>query len=281
MSLFNLPNRKRISLRFLTKSLLPKKGFSAVLIFLCSLSLIIGLQKLPAIAQRQVSQAEITQILDGTNVFIQNKLAKVNESASKGQRVRTANARAQLTFNTGAVGRLAQNSVLTVGQCARLQSGTLLVNGAMNGCTSSVVAGVRGTTYLMEVAENGQGKIKVLEGEVRVSKASQPLENTAEPPAASTKQLEESTPNEVVLSEGEQVEVSSAGAIGAIEQLTQEEFSRLLKGALFNGFSTELPGIGKIQASFQRLFPGVPFPLSIRGLPRIPTPRIPVRIPFF
>jgi FecR protein len=252
----------------------------------CSLSFVFESQSLPAIAQTTVRQAEITQILDGSNVFIQNKLAKVKDAATKGQRVRTANARVQLTFDTGAVGRLAPNSVLTVGQCVRLQSGTLLVNGAMNGCTSSIVAGVRGTTYVMEVDERGKGRVKVLEGEVRVSKSAQPPENEdLETPAAGTKQIDASDSEPVVLKEGEQVDVNETGVIGAIEKLTQEEFSRLLKGSLFNGFSVQLPGISKVQDSFQRLFPGVPFPISIPGLPSISPPRPPLprapRIPFF
>jgi hypothetical protein len=248
-------------------------------IFLCGLTFALFGLRSPVLAQAAVNRAEITQILDGSDVFIQNKLAKVKDSANKGQRVRTEKARAQLTFNTGAVGRLAPNSVLTVGQCARLQKGTLLVNGAMNGCTSRVVAGVRGTTYLLEVADNGQANIKVLEGEVRVAQNTQPAEaEVSTDPGSNGKQLDGS--DDVVLRDGEQVSISPTGIVGAIAKLSQEEFSRLLRGGLFEGFSTQLPGMGKVQASFQRLFPGVPFPISAPSLP-IPTPSIPVRIPFF
>lgn len=302
-------------------------SFKLALIFLCGLSAsLLTSARSPILAQASTAQAtpnraEITQILDGSNVFIQNQLAKVNDAANKGQRVRTANARAQLLFNTGAVGRLAPNSVLTVGQCARLQKGALLVNGAMNGCSSSVIAGVRGTTYVMEVAEDGQTTIKVLEGKVEVSKSNLPPETKiSDPPAAKPKpstdikpsfihpsrlalqpaaelnstvgitvspsesepakgkQLDASDAEVIVLAEGEQVNVSPKGVVGAIAKLTQEEFSQLLKGTLFNGFSGQLPGIGKIQDSFQRLFPNVPFPVSVPGL-RAPIPR--PRIPFF
>ncbi len=218
------------------------------------------------------------QILDSAEVFIQNKQAKVKDTANKGQRVRTADARAQLQFNTGAVGRLAHNSVLTVGQCARLQKGLLLVNGAMNGCTSSVVAGVRGTTYVMEVNETGEANIKVLEGEVALTRLKEPLpeEEPAEPPAAAPKQLQPEE-NPIVLKEGEQVNVSTAGVPGVIAKISQDEFTRLLAGGLFNGFTLPLPGLSKIQASFQRLFPGVPFPISVPGLP---IPSIPRPFPF-
>ncbi|QKD84310.1 hypothetical protein HPC62_20935 [Thermoleptolyngbya sichuanensis A183] len=121
-------------------------------------------------AQTSVTRGTITEVLDGNQVFIQNRQARVNDVANRGQQVRTGRARAQVNFNTGAVARLSNNSVLTVGQCAQLQRGVLLVNGAVNGCTSSVTAGVRGTTYILEVDDDGREEIKVLEGEVVVTK---------------------------------------------------------------------------------------------------------------
>ncbi|NJP10325.1 MAG: FecR domain-containing protein [Leptolyngbyaceae cyanobacterium RU_5_1] len=251
--------------------------------FLCALSCVLVLQRSPVAAQSQksISRAEITQILDGPDVFIQNKQAKVKDAANKGQRVRTADARAQLLFNTGAVGRLAPNSVLTIGKCAQLRQGTLLVNGAMNGCTSSVVAGVRGTTYVLEVDEMEQARIKVLEGEVAIAKSSAPTseDDASDLPIPEPRQLQDDDTSPVVLKEGEQVSLTSAGIPGAIEKMTQEEFSSLLNGYLFNGFSLQLPGISKIQQSFQRLFPGVPFPISLPRIP-IPIPRPSFRLPF-
>jgi hypothetical protein len=245
---------------------------------LCALWLVAIEQQAPVAAQSLINQAKITEILDGTQVFIQNKPAKVKDAANKGQRVRTADARVQLVFNTGAIGRLAQNSILTVGQCARLKQGTLLVNGAMNGCTASVVAGVRGTTYILEVTEGGEASIKVLEGEVTVTKLATPLAEESETDgSAGNKQLDADKEGAVVVAEGEQVSVSSSGVPGVVEKISQEEFTRLLQGGLFNGFIGALPGIGKIQQSFQRLFPRAPFPLSVPGLPSIP---IPIRLPF-
>lgn len=287
-----------------------------LLLFVCALCVVLAARS-PIMAQTPaINQAKITQVLDGSQVFIQNRQAKVNDAASKGQRVRTGAARAQLTFNTGAIGRLAHNSILTVGQCARLRQGTLLVNGAMNGCTSSVVAGVRGTTYVLEATEAGETAVKVLEGEVTVTRQ-QVAEEDAEP-AAGSKQFSipsiipslpapasEPTPapspspspgpavapvepiatpspastdaNQVVLTAGEKVSVSPTGGLGLVEKLTQSEFTNLLKGGLFNGFSLSLPGMSKIQASFQQLFPGVPFPLR---LPSISVPGLPIRLPF-
>lgn len=285
-----------------------------LLLFVCALCFVLAARS-PLMAQTPtINQAKITQVLDGSQVFIQNRQAKVNDSANKGQRVRTGEARAQLTFNTGAIGRLAHNSVLTVGQCARLRQGTLLVNGAMNGCTSSIVAGVRGTTYVLEATEAGETTIKVLEGEVTVTQQKMP--ESEDEPAPGSKQfslpsivpplptpaptpspspspdpkepsaepLPAPTPastdaNQVVLKGGDKVSVSSTGSLGLVEKLTQSDFTDLLMGSLFNGFTLSLPGMSKIQDSFQKLFPGVPFPLrlpsvSVPGLP------VPIRLPF-
>lgn len=284
-----------------------------LLLFACALCVVLAVGAPIGAQTPTINQAKITQVLDGSQVFIQNRQAKVNDAASKGQRVRTGEARAQLTFNTGAIGRLAHNSVLTVGQCARLRQGTLLVNGAMNGCTSSVVAGVRGTTYILEATEAGETDIKVLEGEVavtrqQVAEEEEPapgskqfslpsiipsLPSRAPEPAPSPSPEPTETPdepivapaptpadaNQVVLKAGEKVSVSPTGALGLVEKLTQSEFTNLLRGGLFNGFTLSLPGMSKIQSSFQRLFPGVPFPIrlpsvSIPGLP------VPIRLPF-
>lgn len=298
-------------------------------------SLILAHDRTPVYAQTPqsstVNRATITQVLDSAQVFIQNRRARVRDSANKGQRIRTGQARAQLTFNTGAIGRLAHNSVLTVGQCARLQRGTLLVNGAVNGCTSSILAGVRGTTYVLEASDSGTAAIKVLEGEVTVKPAPKSSASDAEPARVGTKQLKfpfpslppvlpeifsprtplpDPTPRrndpilkieplppssldqilqiersptvqtEIVLKAGEKVSISPTGALGVIERLTQSDFTDLLTGELFSGFTLTLPGVAKIQQSFQTLFPNVPFPLQIPQIVvppvRIPSPRLPL-----
>ena len=123
----------------------------------------------------QSTQATIQEILDGNQVFIQNRQASINDVASQQQQVRTGNSRTALLFNTGAVARLSANSVLRIGQCARLQRGTILINGAVNACSSGITTGVRGTTYLLEVDESGNQQVKVLEGEVVVKRNAIPI----------------------------------------------------------------------------------------------------------
>ncbi len=359
------------------RSIARRRVLSSVLAFFCTLGLVGSLSGQPAIAQK-VSRATITQVLDGSDVFIQDRKAKVQQSANKGQRVRTGATRTELAFDTGAVGRLAHNSSLTVGQCARLKKGTLLINGAMNGCSGSAVAGVRGTTYVMEVDDAGITRVSVLEGHVTVSPADpkQPIDPDeaaepapaatppATPPATSgaptpgkapnqapskvlgkapgkasqaqeldkTKQfrlpvslplpgqsapdpqpsppapadqpakdtpllIDETkptppangaTPNavpagpdpdgSVTVASGEAVAVAPTGKVGSVFKLSEADYRRILTGALFDGYTVQIPGIDKVRQAYSNLFPGLPFPISIPSLNIAPPIRI--RLPF-
>ncbi|HIK43474.1 MAG TPA: hypothetical protein IGR64_01160 [Leptolyngbyaceae cyanobacterium M65_K2018_010] len=261
----------------------------------------------PSLAQ-SVSNATVTEILDSNQVYIQNQPAQVNSIAQFQQRVRTQSARASLRFNTGAVARLAHNSSLVVGQCAQLNRGTLLVTGSLNGCSTTTVAGVRGTIYTLAVTEEGQTVIQVFEGEVVVTPQSNPPESLEDldpwPPAPETleltgddgppdakthrtKQTETTTAPPatsetvtfdsdaaIVVAEGQRITVDTEQQQATIAALTPEDFINLLEGPLIQGF-VELPGIGSLRGVFQRLFPGIPLPF---GLPAIPVPSL--RFPF-
>jgi hypothetical protein len=150
----------------------------------CFVSLLSPL--LQPLSAQNINQASVKELIDGNQVFIQERQANLNDIARLNESVRTGSSRAELAFNTGAVARLSQNSVLVVGECAQLNSGTLLVNGAVNGCTSSVVAGVQGTTYLLEVDDKGNQKVTVLEGTVVVKKRKQQSEPTTTPKPGTT-----------------------------------------------------------------------------------------------
>jgi hypothetical protein len=303
-------------------------------------------------ASAQSTQATVQEILDGNQVFIQNRQASLNDVAKQQQQVRTGNSRTALLFNTGAVARLSANSVLSIGQCARLKRGTILINGAVNACSSSITTGVRGTTYLLEVDESGNQQVKVLEGEVVVKRNATPITDEDDQPTTETKptapkpttpstqkpnvtsptttpkfkqfgsfptvipprttprrntsnppngkpveplngkpandkpilQMEKpisptKQPDEVVLKAGEKVEVNQGGALGIIQQLTENEFVELLKGNLFQGFTNQIPGIDKVRSVFNGLFPGGNFPISVPGIPIPNIPSIP-SLPF-
>lgn len=267
--------------------------------FLIGLGLILtlGLFNSPLAAQTAISRGTISEILDGNQVYIQNNTARVSDVASRGQQVRTGSSRTQVTFNTGAVARLSNNSVLTIGQCAQLQRGVLLVNGAVNGCTSSVTAGVRGTTYIMKVDETGREEIQVLDGEVVVTKQpDQPNGDASSstlpalppaprfhswlknlPPLATSHPTPRETPDSVTLTAGEEIATRRGERLGAAERISAEDFLAILNGDLFRNFLEQLPGIANIRNSFQRLYPHVPFPLNTPELPEpnVPRPRLP------
>jgi hypothetical protein len=242
-------------------------------------------------AVHAAESARITQILDGPHVFIQDKRAKVNDVAKKGQRIRTGRARAELRFSSGAVGRLAHNSSLTIGRCARLQNGSMMVNGSMNGCSYSAVAGVRGTTYVLEVDGRGASTLRVLEGQVLVTRSSVPIPDETDVSATNqprqalsgaaieqakivqTKQVSPDTQSDtqldtqldsrippVSLQAGEQVTLSPAGYPGQVERIAQPEFSKLVSEDWVQHYEAPLPGAEKIRQSYQSQFPNQPYP---------------------
>jgi hypothetical protein len=314
---------------FLWKSLpnflpkLPKQQKRLALFFagLCIFALAAP-QLAPVSAQS--TQATVKEILDGNQVFIQNRRAAVNDVAGQPQIVRTGNSRTALLFNTGAVARLSANSLLKIGQCANLRRGTILINGAMNACSAGITTGVRGTTYLLEIDDSGLQKVTVLEGEVVVTRnvkrnedaiddqkikqfnfpqlprinlpqenpqQSRPLEPLKVAPASDKPVLNveqnsqnnnqnnnsqnNQQPRQVVLKTGERVEVDPKGALGIIQQLSENEFVNLLKGNLFDGFTSQIPGLDKVRSAFEGLFPGANFPISLPNLPNISLPRLP------
>lgn len=248
------------------------RHWKTVLSFSLGLCLCFGLALVstPSTAQ-SITSGRVTEILDSDQVYIQEAIARVNDTASQGQRVRTGSARAQINFNTGAVARLASNSVLTIGQCANLQSGTLLVNGSINGCTPSTLAGVRGTTYLLSVDEAGRESIQVLEGEVTLSK--QVADDAAAAPLESPGVTSDVNRESITLTAGEKIQTTEGEEFGTVERMTANDFIEILLGELFDAFLTELPGMDQIRESFTQLFPGVPYPSGGSPVESIAPPR--------
>lgn len=267
----------------------------------------------PSYAQT-VTQATITEIVDGNQVYIQGRRARVNSIARQQQQVRTGRSRASLRFNTGVIARLARNSSLVVGQCAQLQQGTLLVNGRLNTCTGSSIAGVRGTIYTFSVDEAGVETLTVFEGEVEIlhtvhqhegapgeapeeasGEASDRLPTAGEgpvpalwgrPPATpviSDHEAITTTTEPVILAAGQSLMYNPASQEGVIEALTTEDFENLLRGPLVADFGEDLPGLIDLQNTFEQLFPDSPFPDLSLPTPAIPPPLVlplPVPSPF-
>ncbi len=261
------------------------RPFVGILIGLVLAATFHGLGTAPGWAQA-INQATVIEILDGNQVYIQNQQARVNSVAQRQQRVHTAASRASLRFDTGAIARLSANSSLTVGQCAHVQQGTLLVNGALNGCTNTSVAGVRGTLYTVTVAEDGTDVIEVFEGTVEVSPRHIEDSMTALPTILRAKHLgpdantvaNGETYAPVAVSAGQRWSRNVDTGRTAVEFLSADDFESLLLGPLVAGFVDELPGLDALKDSFEHLFPDIPFPgISVPGppVPSIPVPSFP------
>ena len=211
-----------------------KSGFGNL-----GVALTIALVAIEAIAQ--VDLAILTEILgDNNEVFIENQVAQENDDATLGEEVRTEQARAQLDFNTGASGRMTENSAIVVGQCIEVQEGVVVASGPANGCLSGFAVGVQGTTYLMSADEDGIGTITVLEGEIQLA----PQDNPDDPDA-------------LTINAGQRVTGLTQGLALAeitIEQITQEEYEAIITGPLFRGYENPLPDQDKIDEVCERLY---------------------------
>lgn len=216
----------------------------------------------PLVAKAQISEATIIEILDGNEVFIENKEAQVNDNANLGQRIHTKKSRTALEFNNGAQGRLGSGSEVTVGQCIEVHQGAIIASGPANGCLSGFIVNVQGTIYLMEAKKNGKGNIKVLEGEVEITPT-----NGAE------------HQNPFTLRQGQKLKILGRGLLGPLEPLTPEEFANIIRGKLFQGFQVSLHNQDSLPTVCQQLFPNFacPAPGNIRPRPRLPGG---IRLPF-
>ena len=120
------------------------------------------------------NSATIRRIIDGREVFIDRRQAAVNQTAGRDQELSTGSSRAEVLFDRRALGFLGNNSLIRLGQdCFRLDRGQVLVNGPQNSCLGTKVLGIRGTTYVLSVREDGNYDLSVLNGEAEVGDAVQ------------------------------------------------------------------------------------------------------------
>lgn len=177
--------------------------------------------------------AVVQEILDGNEMFIDTKRAKVRAKAVTPQLISTANSRGQMLFNSGAIGRINHYSAMRLGDsCFFLQQGQVLISGKQNGCTQSARLSVRGTNYLLSINESGETQVTVLEGIVDVLSGDLKQES-----------------NQILtrLTAGERLLISPKGIIEKALKLTPTDYRTILNGPLFRGFKAALPGIESIE----------------------------------
>jgi hypothetical protein len=206
-------------------------------------------------AARAADSATVQEILDGNELFIDTKPARLKEKANAPQQVSTGNSRGQLAFEGGAAGRLNRFSQLRLGaSCFLLEKGQILVSGKQNGCTRSSRMSVRGTNYLIDVSESGEAELSVLEGSVEV----QPSRD-GQPTGATT-----------TVEAGQKVRLSPLGVVLALLKLTSSDYTSVLTGPLFQGFNSSLPGFGALESYIRSYVPGVSIP-GVPGIPSVPS----------
>ncbi|MCP9833990.1 MULTISPECIES: hypothetical protein [unclassified Cyanobium] len=202
-----------------------------------------------ASAATPAGSAVVQEILDGNELFIERRQARLMEKALAPELVRTQNSRGQLGFASGAAGRLNRFTQLRLGStCFLLSSGQILVSGSQNGCTRSSRLSTRGTNYVITLRDGGEQEVAVLEGSVEL----QPLADGRPLPGAP-----------ILVAGGTRVGLSSQGALLWQRPLTADDYAAILRGPLFEGFTAPLPGMAALEAFVQRRFPGViPAPTS-------------------
>jgi hypothetical protein len=200
--------------------------------------LVLSLNRSPLAAQQtSITQAQIVEIVSGNEVYIQNQPAREKDIAKKQERVSTGKAWTELEFNNKAIARLGNDSALTVAGCgAELAKGRVLINGAVSGCTSTVSAAVRGTTYVLAIDAEGNEIVKVLEGEVEI------LSRDPDRPI-----------RELVAS-GRLFSISPRSRKFILRNLSEQEFREVVQGQLFKGYRRDLASLAKIAVHIASAF---------------------------
>jgi ferric-dicitrate binding protein FerR (iron transport regulator) len=216
---------------------------------------------LAASADAGADRATVKEILDGTELFIDARQARVNEQAASPQEISTGNSRGQLSFASGAAGRLNRFSELRLGRsCFLLRKGEVLVSGKQSGCTRSSRLSVRGTNYVLQVDGEGASDLTVLEGSVEV----EPLSDGQPSGKPST-----------TVNGGERLRLSAAGVVLTLLKLSSGDYTSILKGPLFRGFTTPLPAFGSLESYIRSQLPGVSIPSLPGAAPLIPLLNLP------
>ena len=213
--------------------------------------------------QAQAAETAVVQeILDGKELYIDQRQARVKDKANSPQQLSTRDSRGQILFNGGAVGRLNRFSQLRLGSsCFLVDRGQVLVSGKQNGCTRSARLSVRGTNYVVEVNESGESEISVLEGSVEVETL-----RDGEPTGAPKS----------ILEAGQRLRLSPLGLVLSLLKLEAGDYERILSGPLFRDYQLPLPGLDALRAHLESRFPGLNLlPLPSLPLPSLPTPPTP------
>ncbi|MCP9792910.1 hypothetical protein KBZ20_14095 [Vulcanococcus limneticus Candia 3F8] len=199
-------------------------------------------------AATAATRATVQEILDGPDLWIDRRRARVHDRATAPELLRSGESRAQLAFQGGASGRMNQLTQLRLGsRCSLLDQGQILLSGAQSLCLRSARLSVRGTHVLVDLDSRGAATISVLEGQVDVEQLPGPTASgsAAAAPTAPTTSV----------GQGQRLRLSAEGRVLALEPLTPADYRAFVEGPLVDGFTTPLPGQPALEATLAALTP--------------------------
>ena len=184
-------------------------------------------------------RATVLEILDGQDLWIERRRARVRDRAVAPELLRTGSSRAMLAFRADAAARMNRASQLRLGsRCFLLERGQILLSGPQTLCTRSARLSVRGTHVLLEVDPGGAATVSVLEGRVDVE--------TSGAAAALTS-----------VGQGQRLRLGPDGRVLALEPLPASVLRAFVDGPLVDGFTTPLPGQSELERSLASASPGL------------------------
>ncbi|MBD2424035.1 FecR domain-containing protein [Cyanobium sp. FACHB-13342] len=187
--------------------------------------------------------ARVQEILDGNELYIDQKQAKVNQLAYRPELISTKQSRGSVAFSTGAQARISKNSQLRLGSdCARLTQGQMLVSGKQNTCVGSVKMSVRGTHYIVEALDDGTTEVAVLDGQMTFS-----------PGDTATK----FRPGSREFAEREVLRFGPDGQLLSRRCMVAADYRRYFASDLVQGFFFPLPQIQALVSTLRLEVPGV------------------------
>ena len=115
-------------------------------------------------------EARVIKMIEGRQLFINNKPAAENQVAPTGSVIMTKQSRARLKFDHRAIGLLGRNSLIKLGAaCFQLDQGKIVINGRQKTCFGSRILGIDGTTYLLSREADQSYTVDLLAGEAVIS----------------------------------------------------------------------------------------------------------------
>lgn len=194
-----------------------------------------------ALSSSPAEQVTVQAILDGPDLWIDRRRARVKDNAQAPELLRTGASRAQLALRTTAAAlRMSRSSQLRLGsRCFLIERGAFLISGPVSLCTRSVRLSVRGTHVLVELDAQGAATISVLEGQVEL---------TAADAAAATP---------TILSQGTRLQLAPDGRVQTRTALNAADYRAVVDGPLVDGFVTPLPQQPLLQQALAAQAPGL------------------------